>query len=33
MKAAIDLHIQGLREDDLPIPEPSAMAEYVEVGP
>jgi predicted RNase H-like HicB family nuclease len=33
MKAAIDMHVQGLREDDLPIPEPSAMAEYVEVGP
>ena len=30
---AIDLHIQGLREDQLPIPEPSATAAYVEVGP
>lgn len=33
MKAAIDMHVQGLREDRLPIPEPSASAEYVEVGP
>jgi len=33
MKAAIDMHVRGLREDHLPIPEPSAMAEYVEVGP
>ena len=27
---AIRLHIEGLREDGLPIPEPSALAEYVE---
>lgn len=33
MHGAIDLHIQGLREDRLPIPEPSATAAYVEVGP
>jgi predicted RNase H-like HicB family nuclease len=33
MHEAIDLHIQGLREDQLPIPEPSATAAYVEVGP
>jgi predicted RNase H-like HicB family nuclease len=33
MHQAIDLHIQGLREDQLPIPEPSATAAYVEVGP
>jgi predicted RNase H-like HicB family nuclease len=31
MKTAIALHVKGLREDRLPIPEPSAMAEYVEV--
>lgn len=30
MRQAIDLHLRGLREDDLPIPEPSSMAEYVE---
>ena len=33
MQVAIDMHVQGLREDHMPIPEPSAMAEYVEVGP
>jgi len=33
MHEAIDLHIQGLREDQLPIPEASATAAYVEVGP
>lgn len=33
MQAAIDMHVQGLREDHLPIPEPSAIAEYVEVAP
>jgi predicted RNase H-like HicB family nuclease len=33
MHEAIDQHIRGLREDRLPIPEPSATAAYVEVGP
>jgi predicted RNase H-like HicB family nuclease len=32
MHEAIDLHIKGLREDHLPVPEPSATAAYVEVG-
>ena len=31
MRAAIDLHVQGLREDRLPIPEATAVADYVEV--
>jgi len=31
MQAAIDMHVQGLRQDHLPVPEPSAIAEYVEV--
>jgi len=31
MRSAIDMHVQGLREDHLPIPEPSAIAEYVEI--
>ena len=31
MRDAIDMHVQGLREDHLPIPEPSAIADYVEV--
>jgi predicted RNase H-like HicB family nuclease len=29
MRAAIDLHIRGLREDGLPIPEPWTSAEYL----
>jgi predicted RNase H-like HicB family nuclease len=31
MQTAIAMHVEGLREDRLPIPEPSATAEYVEV--
>lgn len=31
MSEAIDLHIRGLREDGLPIPEPSTSAEYLAV--
>lgn len=31
MREAIRLHIDGLREDHLPIPEPTARAEYVEL--
>ncbi len=30
IREAIRFHIDGLREDRLPIPEPSARAEYVE---
>ena len=33
MQEAIYTHVQGLREDHLPIPEPSATAEYVEIAP
>ena len=32
MHEAVELHIRGLEEDRLPIPEPSATAAYVEVG-
>lgn len=32
MYEAIQLHIEGLREDGLPIPESSSIAEYVLVG-
>ena len=32
MQTAIAMHVRGLREDRLPIPEPSAIAEYVDVG-
>lgn len=31
MRTAIEMHVQGLREDRQPIPEPSVIAEYVEV--
>ncbi|MBI1749751.1 MAG: type II toxin-antitoxin system HicB family antitoxin [Acidobacteria bacterium] len=31
MRAAIQMHIEGLREDGLPIPEPTTSAEYVTV--
>jgi predicted RNase H-like HicB family nuclease len=33
MHEALGLHIRGLCEDHLPIPEPSATAAYVDVGP
>jgi len=32
MFEAIQLHVDGLREDGLPIPESSAFAEFVVVG-
>lgn len=28
---AISIHLEGLREDDLPIPQPETECEYVEV--
>ena len=31
MKSAIEFHIEGLRADGLPIPEPSSRVDYVEV--
>jgi len=31
MRQAISLHIQGLREDGLPVPTPSTSSEYVAV--
>ena len=31
MEEAIELHIEGLKEDKLPIPEPSVSARSVEV--
>jgi len=32
IREAIEFHIEGMREDGLPIPKPSSRAEYVEVG-
>ena len=31
IKEAIDFHIEGLREDGLPLPEPASSTEYIEV--
>lgn len=31
IRNAIAFHLEGLREDGLPIPKPSSAAEYVEV--
>ena len=31
MRSAIEMHVEGLREDGQPVPEPSTIAEYVEV--
>ncbi len=31
MKEAIELHIHGMKEDGLPIPEPSSLAKYYKV--
>jgi predicted RNase H-like HicB family nuclease len=31
IREAIEFHLEGLREDDLPIPEPSASAEIITV--
>jgi len=31
IRKAIDLHLRGMREDGLPIPEPSSSVDYVEI--
>ncbi|HVT33445.1 MAG TPA: type II toxin-antitoxin system HicB family antitoxin [Rhodanobacteraceae bacterium] len=31
IREAIELHLQGLREDGLPVPLPSSQVEYVDV--
>jgi predicted RNase H-like HicB family nuclease len=31
MREAIEFHLDGLREDGLPIPRPSSLVEYIEV--
>jgi predicted RNase H-like HicB family nuclease len=30
MRDAIRIHLDGMREDGLPIPKPSSIAEYIE---
>lgn len=31
IRGAIEFHLEGLREDGLPIPQPASRVEYVEV--
>ena len=31
LREAIESHVEGLREDGLPIPEPTSQVEYVDV--
>jgi predicted RNase H-like HicB family nuclease len=31
LRKAIEVHVQGLREDGLTVPEPSSVVDYVEV--
>ena len=31
IRAAIEFHLEGMREDGTPIPQPSSRADYVEV--
>ena len=31
LREAIELHVAGMRDDGLPVPEPSSRVEYVEV--
>ena len=31
LREAIELHIEGMREDRLPIPQPSSKVEYLDV--
>jgi len=32
IRDAIRFHIEGLREDGLPVPQPTSIADYVEAG-
>jgi len=32
MHEAVEMHIQGMLEDNLPVPESAAFAEYIAVG-
>jgi predicted RNase H-like HicB family nuclease len=31
LRQAIEIHVLGLREDGLPVPEPSSVVDYVEI--
>lgn len=32
MSRAIELHLEGMREDGLPIPPPTTLTDYIEAG-
>ena len=32
IQEAVELHLEAMREEGLPIPEPSSSSEYVEIG-
>lgn len=32
IQEAIELHLENMREEGVPVPEPSSISEYVEVG-
>jgi predicted RNase H-like HicB family nuclease len=31
LREAIELHVEGLREDGLPVPDPSSVVDYLEI--
>lgn len=31
IREAIELHLQGMKEDGLPIPQPSSQVEYIDI--
>ena len=31
LREAIELHVEGLKEDGLPVPEPSSVVDYLEI--
>jgi predicted RNase H-like HicB family nuclease len=31
LREAIELHLEGMREDGLPIPQPTSVVEYLQV--
>ena len=31
LREAIEVHVEGLREDGLPVPEPSSVVDYLEI--
>jgi predicted RNase H-like HicB family nuclease len=31
LREAIEVHVEGLREDGLPVPKPSSIVDYVEI--